>query len=143
MYVFKHQSYVVLVLFQSEKGCLGEILYRYITGDQFSPDSLLDYLDISSEYSTLEIANRIESAVHFWRLKYQRKKLNHSKTGLFWGNTMKGLVSDVEKSKLFAHRADTLLKNLKLHFPALPQTALDMNKIQYNKVHSYYKLRLD
>ncbi|KAL8466834.1 hypothetical protein ACS0TY_035775 [Phlomoides rotata] len=123
---------------KSEKGCLGEILYRYITADQFCPDSLLDYLDISSEYSTLEIANRIESAVHFWRLKYQKKKkLNHAKTGSFWGNTVKGLVSDVEKSKLYAHRADTLLKNLKLHFPGLPQTALDMNKIQYNKVHSY------
>lgn len=126
-----------LVLFQSEKACLGEIVYRYITADQFSPDSLLDYLDISSEYNTLEIANRIESALHLWRLKYQKKKLNHAKVGSFWG---KGISSDVEKSKLFAHRADTLLKNLKLHFPGLPQTALDMNKIQYNKVQSSYKV---
>ncbi|KAK6131034.1 hypothetical protein DH2020_035222 [Rehmannia glutinosa] len=118
---------------KSEKACLGETLYRYITADQFSPDCLLDYLDLSSEYSTLEIANRIESAVHFWRLKYQKKKLNHAKTGSFWGSTVKGLVCDAEKSKHFAHRADTLLKNLKLHFPGLPQTALDTNKIQYNK----------
>ncbi|KAL0432316.1 UNVERIFIED_CONTAM: Rop guanine nucleotide exchange factor 1 [Sesamum latifolium] len=119
---------------KSEKACLGDILYRYITADQFSPDCLLDYLDLSSEYSTLEIANRIEAAIHFWRMKYQKKKLNHAKTGSFWGSTVKGLVGDVEKSKLFAHRADTLLKNLKSHFPALPQTALDTSKIQYNKV---------
>ncbi|KAL6504796.1 hypothetical protein OROHE_023554 [Orobanche hederae] len=117
----------------NDKACLGETLHRYITADQFSPDRLLDYLDVSSEYSTLEIANRIESAAHFWRLKYQKKKLNHARTVSFWGSTMKGLVCDAEKSKLFAHRADTLLKNLKLHFPSLPQTALDMNKIQCNK----------
>ncbi|KAL6527483.1 hypothetical protein OROGR_016573 [Orobanche gracilis] len=118
---------------KNDKACLGDILHRYITADQFTPDRLLDYLDVSSEYSTLEIANRIESAVHFWRLKYQKKKLNHARTVSFWGSTMKGLVCDAEKSKLFAHRADTLLKNLKLHFPSLPQTALDMNKIQCNK----------
>ncbi|KAL3641649.1 Rop guanine nucleotide exchange factor 1 [Castilleja foliolosa] len=118
---------------KNEKACLGETLHRYITADQFSPECLVDYLDLSSEYSTLEIANRIESAIHFWRLKYQKKKLNPAKTGSFWGSTVKGLVCDAEKSKIFAHRADTLLNNLKLHFPALPQTALDMNKIQYNK----------
>ncbi|KZV20104.1 hypothetical protein F511_00961 [Dorcoceras hygrometricum] len=118
---------------KSEKACLGEVLYRYITADQFSPDCLLDYVDLSSEYSTLEIVNRIESAIHFWRLKCQKKKLNRSKTGMLWGNTVKGLVDDTEKSKTYAHRADALLKNLKLHFPGLPQTNLDMNKIQYNK----------
>lgn len=118
---------------KNEKACLGDVLYRYITADQFSPDSLLDYLDLSSEYSTLEIENRLETSIQFWRLKCQKKKLNHSKTGLFWGSTVKGLVGDLEKSKLFAHRADTLLKNLKLHFPGLPQTVLDINKIQYNK----------
>lgn len=118
---------------KSEKACLGEILYRLITADQFSPDCLLDYLDLSSEYSTLEIMNRIESAVHFWRSKCQKKKLSRSKTGLLWGSTVKGLVDDTEKSKTYAHRADALLKNLKSHFPGLPQTVLDMNKIQYNK----------
>ncbi|XP_073123564.1 rop guanine nucleotide exchange factor 1-like [Henckelia pumila] len=118
---------------KSEKACLGEILYRLLTADQFSPDCLLDYLDLSSEYSTLEIVNRIERAIHFWRLKCKKKKLNRSKTGLIWGNTVKGLVDDSEKSKTYAHRADALLKNLKFHFPGLPQTVLDMNKIQYNK----------
>ncbi|KAL2468174.1 Rop guanine nucleotide exchange factor 1 [Forsythia ovata] len=117
---------------KSEKACLGEFLHRYITADQFSPDYILDYLDLSSEYTTLEIANRIESAVHFWRLKCQKKKLNRAKTGS-WSGTVKGLGGDIEKSKLFANRADTLLTNLKLYFPGLPQTALDMNKIQFNK----------
>ncbi|CAA0813372.1 Rop guanine nucleotide exchange factor 1 [Striga hermonthica] len=118
---------------KNEKACLGEILHHYLTADQFSPDCLLDYLDLSSEYSTLEIANRIESALHFWRSKCRKKKLTHTRSASFWENTMKGFICDSEKSKLFAHRAETVLKNLKLHFPGLPQTTLDMNKIQYNK----------
>lgn len=114
---------------------MGDVLYRYITADLFSPDRLLDYFDLSSEYTTLEVANRLEAAIHFWRLRYQKKKkLNHSKTSLFWGSTVKGPTGDAVKSKLFAHRAETLLKNLKLHFPGLPQTTLDTNKIQYNMV---------
>ncbi|KAL3845369.1 hypothetical protein ACJIZ3_002772 [Penstemon smallii] len=118
---------------KSEKACLGETLYRCITSDQYSPDYLLDYLDLSSEYTTLEIANRIENAVHFWRLKCQNVKLKNTKMGSFWGSAAKGRAGDIEKSKLFAHRAETLLKSLKLHFPELQQTTLDMSKIQHNK----------
>ncbi|KAL9448930.1 hypothetical protein AB3S75_010963 [Citrus x aurantiifolia] len=119
---------------KSGKECLGEIMYNYITADQFSPESLLAYLDLSSEYTTLEIANRIEAAVHIWRQKYQNKRIIRTKSGRSsWGGKVKGFVSDIERSKLLAHRADTILQNLKLRFPSLPQTALDMNKIQYNK----------
>lgn len=119
---------------KSGKECLGEIMYNYITADQFSPESLLAYLDLSSEYTTQEIANRIEAAVHIWRQKYQNKRIIRTKSGRpSWGGKVKGFVGDIERSKLLAHRADTILQTLKLRFPSLPQTALDMNKIQYNK----------
>lgn len=116
------------------KACLGDIIYRYITADQFSPECLLDCLDLSSEHHTLEVANRIEAAVHVWKQKDQRKHLSHSKSRRSsWGGKVKGLVADSEKNHSLAHRAETLLQSLRLRFPGLPQTALDMNKIQYNK----------
>ncbi|XP_030950852.1 rop guanine nucleotide exchange factor 1-like [Quercus lobata] len=119
---------------KSGKACLGEIIYRYITAEQFSPECLLDYLDLSSEYTTLDIANRIEAAVHIWRQKYPKGHSIHAKAGKSsWGGKVKGFVGDIEKSKLLAYRAETLLQNLRLRFPGLPQTALDMSKIQYNK----------
>ncbi|KAK9271442.1 hypothetical protein L1049_027033 [Liquidambar formosana] len=119
---------------KSGKACLGEIIYRYITADQFSPECLLDYLDLSSEYTTLEIANRIEAAVHIWKQKYLKSHLTHTKARRSsWGGKVKGLVGDTEASKLLTQRAETLLQNLRLRFPGLPQTALDMSKIQYNK----------
>lgn len=116
------------------KACLGDIIYRYITADQFSPECLLDCLDLSSEHHTLEVASRIEAAVHVWKQKDQRKHLSHSKSRRSsWGGKVKGLVADSEKNHSLAHRAETLLHSLRLRFPGLPQTALDMNKIQYNK----------
>ncbi|CAN4123049.1 unnamed protein product [Withania somnifera] len=119
---------------KSGKASLGEILHRYITAAQFSPECLLDYLDLSSEYTTLEIANRIEAALHVWRQKCEKKDLNRSKSGKSsWGGTVKGLVGLVERYQLLSLRAENLLRNLKLNFPSLPQTALDMNKIQYNR----------
>ncbi|XP_074312867.1 rop guanine nucleotide exchange factor 1-like [Silene latifolia] len=114
------------------RDCLGEIIYRYITAEQFSPECLLDCIDLSSEYHILEVANRIEAAVHIWRLKDQRRHVSHSRRPS-WGGKVKGLVTDIEKNHVLAHRAETLLRSLKHRFPVLPQTALDMSKIQYNK----------
>ncbi|XP_068646137.1 rop guanine nucleotide exchange factor 1-like [Aristolochia californica] len=115
------------------KACLGDIIYRYVTADQFSPECLLDCLDLSSEHQTLEIANRVEAAIHVWNQKHRKKRFHHCKMRKpSWGK-IRGLVSDAEKSQLLAHRAESLLQSLKLRFPGLPQTILDMNKIQYNK----------
>lgn len=116
------------------KACLGDIIYRYITTDQFSPECLLDCLDLSSEHHTLEVANRIEAAVHVWKLKDQKNHSSHTKSKhSTWSGKIKGLVADGEKNHILAQRAETLLHSLKLRYPGLPQTALDMNKIQYNK----------
>ncbi|KAL0920762.1 hypothetical protein M5K25_009927 [Dendrobium thyrsiflorum] len=118
---------------KSGKSCLGEIIYRYITAEKFSPECLLDCLDLSSEHHTLDIANRIEAATHVWRLKNQKRNPLHSKGKKSWGGKVKGLVTATERSQLLAERAEGLLKSLRLRYPGLPQTVLDMNKIQYNK----------
>ncbi|KAE8724923.1 Rop guanine nucleotide exchange factor 1 [Hibiscus syriacus] len=119
---------------KNAKACLGDIIYRYITADQFSPECLLDCLDLSTEHQTLEVTNRIEAAVHVWKLKDQRKHVNDGKAKRSsWGGKVKGLVADGEKNNMLAQRAETLLNGLRHRFPSLPQTALDMNKIQYNK----------
>ncbi|XP_071702280.1 rop guanine nucleotide exchange factor 1-like [Rutidosis leptorrhynchoides] len=116
------------------KDCLGEIIYRYITADKFSPDCLLDCLDLSSEHRTLEVANRVEAAIHTWKLKELKKRTIHPKgKRSSWSAKVKGLVADNDKNSLLTQRAETLLRSLRFRFPGLPQTSLDMSKIQYNK----------
>ncbi|KAI3774255.1 hypothetical protein L1987_48803 [Smallanthus sonchifolius] len=117
------------------KACLGDIIYRYITAEKFSAEHLLDCLDLSSEHHTLEVANRVEGAIYAWKLKDSKKHTNnHSKIKhSSWGGKVKNLVLDGDKNTYLAQRAETLLRSLRLRFPGLPQTSLDMSKIQYNK----------
>ncbi|CAL4908503.1 unnamed protein product [Urochloa decumbens] len=113
------------------RATLGDVIYRYITSDQFSPDCLLDCLDLSSEYQALEIANRVEASVYVWRRRGGgAAKPAGSRSS--WG-IVKDMIMDTEKRDLLAERAEGLLISLKQRFPGLTQTSLDMSKIQYNK----------
>ncbi|KAH9305437.1 hypothetical protein KI387_009841, partial [Taxus chinensis] len=107
------------------KTSLGDALYRHITSDQFSPEALLSSLDASSEHSILDIMNRVEASIAVWKRKISKDSKNSGISS--WGG------STNEKKELFGERAESLLLLLKLRFRGLPQTALDMSKIQYNK----------
>ncbi|KAK4419007.1 Rop guanine nucleotide exchange factor 7 [Sesamum alatum] len=117
------------------KASLGDLIHRYINSDQFSPECLLDCLDLSSEHHALEIANRVEATIYVWRRKTNSKPLHNthrSNSKSSW-EMVKDLVSDADKRELLADRAESLLLCLKQRFPGLPQTTLDMSKIQCNK----------
>ncbi|XP_022846622.1 rop guanine nucleotide exchange factor 7-like isoform X2 [Olea europaea var. sylvestris] len=117
------------------KASLGDLIYRYINSDQFSPECLLDCLDLSSEHHAQEIANRFEASIHVWRRRSNSKPLQmaqRSNSKSSWG-MVKDFVIDADKRELLAGRAESLLLCLKQRFPGLPQTSLDMSKIQYNK----------
>ncbi|XP_010543260.1 PREDICTED: rop guanine nucleotide exchange factor 7 [Tarenaya hassleriana] len=118
------------------RACLGDLIYRYISSEQFSPECLLDCLDLSSEHQAIEIANRVEESIYVWRGKRTNSRLANTNS---WSSSrsswemVKDLMVDAEKRELLADRAESLLLSLKQRFPGLPQTALDMSKIQYNK----------
>ncbi|EXB36686.1 Rop guanine nucleotide exchange factor 1 [Morus notabilis] len=117
------------------KACLGDLIYRYISSEQFYPECLLDCLDLSSEHQAIEIANRVEASMYMWRRKVNSKPASNtsrSSSRSSW-EMVKELMMDAEKRELLAERAESLLLCLKQRFPGLPQTALDMSKIQYNK----------
>lgn len=124
--------------FQNGKASLGDFIYRYITSDQFYPECLLDGLDLSSEHQAIEIANRVEAALYVWHRRVSSKPASNtirSSSRTSW-EMVKELMIDAEKRELLAERAESLLLCLKQRFPGLPQTTLDMSKIQYNKVQT-------
>ncbi|XAR50888.1 hypothetical protein NMG60_11005343 [Bertholletia excelsa] len=117
------------------KACLGDFIHQCITSEQFSPECLLDCLDISSEHQAMEIANRVEASIYVWHRRTNQKPLNSSSRSNLKSSweMVKDLVIDGDKRELLAERADSLSLCLKQRFPGLPQTTLDMSKIQYNK----------
>ncbi|KAL4387600.1 hypothetical protein GQ457_09G030150 [Hibiscus cannabinus] len=117
------------------RACLGDLIYRYITSDQFSAECLLDFLDLSSEHVALDIANRVEATIYVWRRRSHSKppiNPNRSTTKSSW-EMVKDLMVDGDKREFLAERAESLLLCLKQRFPALTQTTLDTSKIQCNK----------
>ncbi|CAI9098333.1 OLC1v1034960C2 [Oldenlandia corymbosa var. corymbosa] len=120
---------------KNAKATLGDLIYKYINSEQFSPECLLDCLDLSSEHQALDIANRVEASIYVWRRRTSSKSLNstnRSSSKSSW-EIVKDLVSDLDKREQLAERAESLLLCLKHRFPGLSQSTLDMSKIQYNK----------
>uniref|UniRef100_A0A0E0KTT2 PRONE domain-containing protein n=1 Tax=Oryza punctata TaxID=4537 RepID=A0A0E0KTT2_ORYPU len=110
------------------RASVGDMIYRHMSfPGKFSPEYLLDRLEISSEHDALEAADRVEAAMHVWRRKASQ---GHSRSP--WSAVKDLMESD--KNVMLASRAGDVLLCLKQRFPALSQTTLDASKIQYNKV---------
>ncbi|XP_027334993.1 rop guanine nucleotide exchange factor 7-like isoform X2 [Abrus precatorius] len=114
---------------------LGDVIYRYITSDNFSPECLLACLNLSSEHQAIEIANRVEASIYIWNKKTNSKptsRTTRSGSRSSW-EMFKDLIVEGDKRETLAERAESLLLSLKQRFRGLPQTALDTSKIQCNK----------
>ncbi|RRT75100.1 hypothetical protein B296_00011143, partial [Ensete ventricosum] len=111
---------------------LGDVIYRYVASDHFSPECLLDCLDLSSEHRVLEVANRVEASIYIWRRRAATRPASSSTAKSSW-KIVKDMIVDADKRELLAERAETLLLCLKQRFPSLTQTSLDTSKIQFNK----------
>lgn len=99
------------------------MLYKGITVESFDPEQLLSTLDMSTEHKTVELKNRIEASVVIWKRKMHNKEKS----------SLSSSVS-LEKREIFEERAETILVFLKQRFPSIPQSTLEVSKIQYNKV---------
>ncbi|KAL4361082.1 hypothetical protein GQ457_04G031510 [Hibiscus cannabinus] len=116
---------------KSGRDSIGDLIYRFMHAtEKFSPEYLLDCLNIASEHEALELADGVEASMYTWRRK---ACIKHSKSS--WG-MVKELMSDDERSDknhVMAERAESLLLALKQRYPELSQTTLDTCKIQHNR----------
>lgn len=115
-------------LLQNGRASLGDLIYRSITVEYFDPDQFLTTMDLSSEHKILDLKNRIEASIVIWK-----RKMNQKDGKSTWSSAV-----SLEKRELFEERAETILLILKQRFPGTPQSALDISKIQYNRVKIYF-----
>lgn len=101
------------------------------TTDKFSPENLLDCLNIASEHEALELADRVEASMYTWRRK---ACLSNSKSSWVMVKDLMSETDRSDKNHVLAERAECLLFSLKQRYPELSQTSLDACKIQHNKV---------
>jgi hypothetical protein len=124
---------------KNAKSSLGESIYRHLNGDSFSAEGVLHTLDLSTEHNAVEIANRLEAAIHVWgcrrQLKQSQKFMKHTDLGGKHSWTIaKDNAMDAKRREILIRRAESLLLCLRQKFPGLRQSLLDMMKIQHNRV---------
>ena len=84
-------------------------------------------MDMSNEHKIVDLKDRIEASIVIWRRKMNQKDSSKSA----WGSAV-----SMEKREIFEDRAETILLLLKHRFPGTPQSALDISKIQFNRVRA-------
>ncbi|GMI94818.1 ROP (rho of plants) guanine nucleotide exchange factor 9 [Hibiscus trionum] len=105
------------------RSSLGDSIYKGITVEYFDPSQFLATMDLSTEHKVLDLKNRIEASIIIWK-----RKLHHKDGRSSWGSSV-----SLEKREIFEERAETILILLKQRFPGIPQSTLDISKIQYNR----------
>ncbi|CAN8288224.1 unnamed protein product [Cochlearia groenlandica] len=105
------------------RASLGDVIYKMITVEMFDADQFLIEMDLSTEHKILDLKNRIEASIVIWKRKMVQKDTKSP-----WGSTV-----SIEKREQFEERAETIMLLLKLGFPGISQSALDISKIQFNR----------
>ncbi|XP_043723822.1 rho guanine nucleotide exchange factor 8-like [Telopea speciosissima] len=105
------------------RASLGDSIYKSITVEYFDPEQFLSTMDLSTEHKILDLKNRIEASIVIWK-----RKMIHKDGKSSWGSAV-----SLEKRELFEERAESILVLIKQRFPGIPQSSLDISKIQYNR----------
>ena len=128
-----HFSKVVLLEVQSGKASLGEAMYQIITAEMISIEDIFLSFNFKNEHSVLDTLNKLESTVLAWKQRISEESNKRSPKRYQWYFT-KESPSEAEKCALYIERVEALLHLLKSRFPNLPQTFMDVIRVQYNTV---------
>ncbi|KAL0912983.1 hypothetical protein M5K25_016408 [Dendrobium thyrsiflorum] len=117
---------------KSGRASLGEEIYRSITAVPYSIEETLLSMNLKSEHAVLEALNRLEGALFSWKQRISDEEIKRSPIRYPWYFARDG-GSVAGRMQAWMERADMLVRLLKNRFPNLPQTFIEVTKIQYNK----------
>ncbi|KAK4486272.1 hypothetical protein RD792_008942 [Penstemon davidsonii] len=117
---------------KSGKANLGEELYKILTSESISVEEMIARLNLKSEHGALEAINRLEAAIFVWKETISEHASRRSPIRTSW-LSIKDPIPESDKVQLLVNQAEMILQQLKIKYPNLPQTFIDVTKIQYGK----------
>lgn len=109
------------------RASLGDFIYKSITDEHFDPDHFLSSMDLTTDHKIVDLKNRIEASVVIWKRK-MTAKMSAKDGKSSWSSGV-----SLEKREQFGDRAETMLLILKQRYPGIPQTILEISKIEHNR----------
>lgn len=96
---------------------------------------IVDSLKLKSEHEALDTINKLETATLALKERIKELQVSSNKTPLrtSW-SFMKEPISEVDKIESLLFHVDDLMHELKIRYPCLPHTFIDVTKIRYGKV---------
>ncbi|XP_073051021.1 rop guanine nucleotide exchange factor 14-like [Primulina eburnea] len=119
-------------LHKSGKASLGDEMYKIFSEDSISMEEMIDQLNLKSEHLALEAVNRLEAAIFAWKEKIVQQSSAKSPIRASW-SFMKDPLSELDKMESLLYKAEVLLQHIKMRYPNLPRTFVNVTKIQYGK----------
>lgn len=116
---------------------MGVDIYHSIAAESIPVEEVLLSLNMESEHNVLEMINRLQGAIFAWKQRISDETMKKSPIRYPW-SFVKDNRSEVDKMAVYMERAEALLHLLKIRFPDLPQSFIDVTKVQYNKVISSF-----
>ncbi|KAL9247007.1 hypothetical protein vseg_020479 [Gypsophila vaccaria] len=118
---------------KSGRANLGEELYKVISSESSSTLDMIDSLNLRSEHEVLDTMNKLEAAAFAWKERITDQVSTSKIPKRSSWSFVKEAPSEVDKMRSLLLRIDALLYQLKMRYPCLPHTFLDVTKIQYGK----------
>ncbi|CAO2820065.1 unnamed protein product [Amaranthus hypochondriacus] len=118
---------------KSGRASLGEDLYKFVASGSNSTSEIIDCLKLRSEHEALDTINKLEAAALAWKER-NREQIKGIKTPVkpTW-SFMKEPNTEMNKIDSMLFRIDALLGQLKMKYPCLPHSFINVTKIQYGK----------
>ncbi|KAL9230737.1 hypothetical protein vseg_006051 [Gypsophila vaccaria] len=116
---------------KSGRANLGEELYKVIASGTNSTLDMIDSLKLKSEHEVLNTINKLEAASLVWKERIKEQvSCNTTSMRSPW-SFAKESSSEVDKIQSQLRRVDALMYQLKMRYPCLPHTFLDVTKIRH------------
>ncbi|XP_055812446.1 rop guanine nucleotide exchange factor 14-like isoform X2 [Solanum dulcamara] len=115
---------------KSVRTSLGDDLYRILTTEPTSAEEMFNSLSLKSENSALEVVNRLEGSILVWKERITDQASGKSPARRSW-SFVKDPISELDKLEVLLIQAEALVQQLKFKYPNLPQTFINVTKIQY------------
>ncbi|XP_074283134.1 rop guanine nucleotide exchange factor 14-like [Silene latifolia] len=118
---------------KSGKANLGEELYKVIASGTSTALDMVDSLKLRSQHDVLDTINKLEAASLVWneRIK-EHASSNRTPIRSSW-SFVKETTSEADKIQSLLLRIDALLYQLKMRYPCLPHTFLNVAKVQFGQ----------